>query len=79
MTLSAAKAKFSAVVAVGGVERVDGEADQQVGRDRKNGGTTVRLRTLGVRANGALVAVIPCRSDAREPARLTGSRIRLNP
>ena len=45
----------------------------------KNGGTTVRLRTFGVRAKDALDAVIPCTTEDTVPARFTGSRIRLKP
>ena len=42
----------------------------------KNGGATVRSRTLGVRAKAAFDAVIPWISDEIAPARFTGSRIR---
>ncbi len=45
----------------------------------KNGGATVRSRTLGVRAKLAFDAVIPWTSEETVPARLTGSRIRLKP
>jgi hypothetical protein len=52
---------------------------RRYGAMSRKGATTVRLRTLGVRANGALDAVMPCTMEERVPARLTPSRIRLKP